>query len=120
MDQGRESDRRQNRLIPTCGSASNDGCDRALAMRPELILFDEPTSALDPELIAEVLQVMGALSDSGLTLVIVTHEKRFARRVADRVIFMDAGAIVEQGSPAEIFDTPREERLKDFLAHLKH
>jgi polar amino acid transport system ATP-binding protein len=93
---------------------------RALAMEPELILFDEPTSALDPELVAEVLQVMGQLAESGMTLLIVTHEMNFARKVADRVVFMDHGAIVEQGAPAELFSSPREPRLKDFLAHLQH
>jgi len=93
---------------------------RALAMQPELILFDEPTSALDPELVSEVLQVMSELSASGLTLLIVTHEMNFARQVANRVVFMDAGRIVEQGPPEAIFGAPREERLRDFLAHLQH
>jgi len=93
---------------------------RALAMEPELILFDEPTSALDPELVAEVLQVMEQLADSGMTLLIVTHEMNFARNVADRVVFMDHGAIVEQGPPEKLFSAPCEPRLKDFLAHFKH
>jgi polar amino acid transport system ATP-binding protein len=93
---------------------------RALAMKPELILFDEPTSALDPELVSEVLDVMRELSADGLTLLAVTHEMRFARQAADRVIFMDEGMIVEEGSPESIFDAPREERMKKFLGHLKH
>jgi polar amino acid transport system ATP-binding protein len=91
---------------------------RALAMRPEIILFDEPTSALDPELVGEVLDVMRDLSSQGMTLAAVTHEMRFARAAADRVIFMDAGLIVEEGTPEAIFDTPRHERTKRFLAHL--
>lgn len=91
---------------------------RALAMRPEIILFDEPTSALDPELVNEVLDVMRELSSQGMTLAVVTHEMRFARAAADRVVFMDAGLIVEEGVPAAIFDTPRHERTKKFLAHL--
>ena len=91
---------------------------RALAMRPEIILFDEPTSALDPELVGEVLDVMRELALGGMTLAAVTHEMRFARAVADRVIFMDAGSVVEEGSPNEIFDAPREERTRKFLAHL--
>jgi polar amino acid transport system ATP-binding protein len=93
---------------------------RALAMKPELILFDEPTSALDPELVSEVLDVMRELAADGLTLLAVTHEMRFARQAADRVVFMDEGGIVEEGSPEDIFDAPREERMKKFLAHLKH
>jgi polar amino acid transport system ATP-binding protein len=91
---------------------------RALAMRPEIILFDEPTSALDPELVGEVLDVMRDLSSQGMTLAAVTHEMRFARAAADRVIFMDAGLIVEEGTPEAIFDTPRHDRTKKFLAHL--
>jgi polar amino acid transport system ATP-binding protein len=91
---------------------------RALAMRPELMLFDEPTSALDPELVQEVLDVMGELAEGGMTMIIVTHEMRFARQAADRVIFMDGGAIVEQGTPDAVFDTPAEERTQRFLAHL--
>ncbi len=91
---------------------------RALAMRPELMLFDEPTSALDPELVQEVLDVMGELAQGGMTMIIVTHEMRFARQAADRVIFMDGGAIVEQGTPDALFDAPAEERTRRFLAHL--
>ena len=91
---------------------------RALAMRPEIILFDEPTSALDPELVGEVLDVMRELALQGMTLAAVTHEMRFARSAADRVLFMDAGLVVEEGTPGAIFDAPREERTKKFLAHL--
>ena len=91
---------------------------RALAMRPEIILFDEPTSALDPELVGEVLDVMRELALQGMTLAAVTHEMRFARAAADRVLFMDAGLIVEEGTPQAIFDAPREERTRRFLAHL--
>lgn len=91
---------------------------RALAMQPELILFDEPTSALDPELVGEVLDVMRDLAEQKLTLVAVTHEMRFARAAADRVLFMDEGSVVEQGPPHTIFDAPREERTRRFLAHL--
>ncbi|MGB5709286.1 MAG: amino acid ABC transporter ATP-binding protein [Arenicellales bacterium] len=88
---------------------------RALCMRPEIILFDEPTSALDPEMINEVLDVMIDLARDGMTMVCVTHEMGFARSVADRVIFMDAGEIVEQAEPAEFFDNPENERTKVFL-----
>ena len=88
---------------------------RALAIRPRLMLFDEPTSALDPELVGEVLQVMRRLADAGMTMVVVTHEVRFAREVADRVVFMDAGRVVESGPPAEVIDNPREERTRQFL-----
>ena len=88
---------------------------RALAMNPDIMLFDEPTSALDPEMVGEVLSVMQELAEGGMTMVIVTHEIGFAREVADRVVFMDEGLIVEQGSPEEVIDNPREERTKDFL-----
>ncbi len=91
---------------------------RALAMHPELILFDEPTSALDPELVGEVLDVMRELAEQKLTLVAVTHEMRFARAAADRVLFMDEGSVVEQGTPQRIFDSPSEDRTRRFLAHL--
>ena len=84
-------------------------------MDPELILFDEPTSALDPELVPEVLDVMQELADSGLTLLAVTHEMRFARAAADRVDYMDAGAIVEEGTPEAVFGAPREARTRKFL-----
>ena len=88
---------------------------RALSMEPEALLFDEPTSALDPEMVGEVLAVMRALAKSGLTMLIVTHEMAFARDVADRVVFMDDGVIVEQGPPAEIFTNPKHERTRVFL-----
>jgi polar amino acid transport system ATP-binding protein len=88
---------------------------RALAMDPHVMLFDEVTSALDPELVKEVLDVMRELAAEGMTMIVVTHELGFAREVAHRVVFMDAGVIVEQGRPAEVLDTPREERTKQFL-----
>ncbi len=88
---------------------------RALAMQPEVMLFDEPTSALDPEMVGEVLDVMRELADEGMTMIVVTHEMGFAREVADRVIFMADGAIVEEGTPSELFDHPKEERTKNFL-----
>ncbi|RCW76353.1 amino acid ABC transporter ATP-binding protein [Pseudorhodoferax soli] len=91
---------------------------RALAMRPELILFDEPTSALDPELVTEVVDVMRELAVGGMTMVVVTHEMRFARQTADRVIFMDGGLVIEQGPPEQIFDAPQAERTQRFLGHL--
>ncbi|MFE1438687.1 amino acid ABC transporter ATP-binding protein [Streptomyces sp. NPDC058739] len=89
---------------------------RALALRPGIILFDEPTSALDPELVGEVLAVIKDLATSGTTLVIVTHEIGFAREVADRIVFIDGGRIVEQGPPEQVLDHPRHERTRDFLA----
>ena len=89
---------------------------RGLAMDPDVLLFDEPTSALDPEMVGEVLAVMKDLAKSGMTMAIVTHEKGFAYEVADRVIFMDGGVIVEEGTPREIFDNTKEERTKDFLS----
>lgn len=89
---------------------------RALAMKPEIMLFDEPTSALDPEMVGEVLQVIKELAHKGMTMVIVTHEMGFAREVADRVLFMDEGLIVEQGSPDQIFGNPQNERTKNFLS----
>ena len=88
---------------------------RALALKPKVILFDEPTSALDPELVGEVLDVMKQLGREGMTMVVVTHEMGFAREVADRVIFMDEGVIMEEGTPEEIFTNPRHERTKSFL-----
>ena len=88
---------------------------RALAMEPKTILFDEPTSALDPELVGEVLQVMKQLAKDGMTMVVVTHEMGFAREVADRVLFMDGGVIAEEGTPEEIFQHPKSERLQQFL-----
>ena len=89
---------------------------RALAMQPHIMLFDEPTSALDPEMVGEVLDVMKGLTHGGMTLVIVTHEMGFAKEVADRVLFMDEGYIIEQGTPDEIFSHPKEERTKNFLS----
>ena len=89
---------------------------RALCMEPEVMLFDEPTSALDPEMVGEVLDVMKSLAKEGMTMVVVTHEMGFAKEVADRVIFMDEGTILEEGTPAEIFDNPKCERLQNFLA----
>ncbi|MFC8796299.1 amino acid ABC transporter ATP-binding protein [Promicromonospora sp. NPDC057138] len=91
---------------------------RALAMDPELMLFDEPTSALDPELVGEVLAVMQDLARSGMTMIVVTHEIGFARGVADHVVFMDDGVIVEAGPPLAVLDHPKEQRTRDFLAHV--
>ncbi|HWH09133.1 MAG TPA: ATP-binding cassette domain-containing protein, partial [Candidatus Thermoplasmatota archaeon] len=88
---------------------------RAIAMRPKAVLFDEPTSALDPELTGEVLRVMRELARSGMTMVVVTHEMGFAREVADRVVFMDAGRVVEEGPPAQVLVEPREPRTREFL-----
>lgn len=88
---------------------------RALCMNPEVILFDEPTSALDPEMVGEVLEVMKELASTGITMIVVTHEMNFARSVADRVIFMDDGIILEQGTPEEVFDNPKHERTKTFV-----
>ena len=88
---------------------------RALAMHPKVMLFDEPTSALDPEMVGEVLEVMKQLADEGMTMVVVTHEMGFAREVGSRVLFMDAGKIAEQGTPADVFDHPQSPRLQDFL-----
>ncbi|MDR2493434.1 MAG: amino acid ABC transporter ATP-binding protein [Coriobacteriales bacterium] len=91
---------------------------RALAMDPHVMLFDEATSALDPELVRGVLDVMRALAQAGMTMIVVTHEMGFARDVADRAIFMDEGAIVEEGTPEQLFDDPQHERTKDFLGHI--
>ena len=89
---------------------------RALAMQPHVMLFDEPTSALDPEMVGEVLEVMQKLAIDGMTMVIVTHEMGFAREVGDRILFMDGGVIVEQGTPEEVFGNPKHVRTKDFLS----
>lgn len=89
---------------------------RALCMEPEIMLFDEPTSALDPEIVGEVLDVMKQLAADGMTMVVVTHEMAFARQVSDRIVFMDDGVILEQGSPKEIFGNPREQRTREFLS----
>lgn len=91
---------------------------RALAMDPQIMLFDEPTSALDPEMIKEVLDVMTNLAKSGMTMLIVTHEMGFAKAAADKVIFMDAGEIIEEGTPADVFDHPQNPRTKTFLEHI--
>jgi ABC-type polar amino acid transport system ATPase subunit len=91
---------------------------RALCMQPKLMLFDEVTSALDPELVREVLDVMKQLARDGMTMIVVTHEMGFAREVADRVIFMDEGRIVEQGAPADIFDRPQQQRTREFLGKI--
>ncbi len=91
---------------------------RALAMQPKMLLFDEPTSALDPELVGDVLEVMKQLAADGMTMVVVTHEMGFARDVADRVVFMDKGYVVEEGTPGEIFNQPRNQRTKEFLARV--
>ena len=100
------------------GQQQRVGIARALAMEPEVILFDEPTSALDPELVGEVLAVIRRIAEEGITMIIVTHELGFAQDVASRVVFMDGGAIVEEGTPAELFARPKEERTKQFLRGL--
>ncbi|MDX8362001.1 amino acid ABC transporter ATP-binding protein [Cytobacillus sp. IB215316] len=97
------------------GQQQRVGIARALAMEPNVMLFDEPTSALDPEIVQEVLKVMKDLASEGMTMVVVTHEMRFAKEVADKVIFMDDGKIIESGKPEDIFSTPKEERTKQFL-----
>ena len=91
---------------------------RALTMNPKVILFDEPTSALDPEMVGEVLEVMKKLAKSGITMIVVTHEMGFAKEVADEIIFMDQGVIIEQGAPEQIFDNPQFERTKEFLKRI--
>jgi polar amino acid transport system ATP-binding protein len=91
---------------------------RALAMAPTLMLFDEPTSALDPELVGEVLEVMQGLAQDGMTMIVVTHEIGFAREVCDRVVFMDAGVVVEQGAPADVLLNPAHERTRAFLSRV--
>jgi ABC-type polar amino acid transport system ATPase subunit len=91
---------------------------RSLAMKPKVMLFDEPTSALDPEMIKEVLDTMKSLAQSGMTMIVVTHEMGFAREVADRVVFMSDGMIVEVGTPEHFFDNPREDRTKLFLSQI--
>lgn len=97
------------------GQQQRVGIARALAMEPKVMLFDEPTSALDPELVGEVLKVMKDLASEGMTMIVVTHEMRFAREAADEVIFMDQGVVVERNKPEEIFTNPKEERTKKFL-----
>ncbi len=91
---------------------------RALAMQPKIMLFDEPTSSLDPEMVGEVLAVMQALAEEGMTMAVVTHEMGFARRVADRVLFLDEGRLLESGTPAEVFAQPRHERTRQFLSRV--
>ena len=93
---------------------------RALAMQPDVLLFDEPTSALDPEMVGDVLDVMKRLAEDGMTMIVVTHEMGFAREVADRVIFMDGGFIVEEGAPEELFSKPSHERTQSFLNKVLH
>jgi glycine betaine/proline transport system ATP-binding protein len=100
------------------GQQQRVGIARALATRPQVVLFDEPTSALDPELVGEVLQVMQSLAAEGWTMVVVTHEMRFARQVADQVLFLDGGVVVEQGPPSEVLVEPREARTRQFLQRL--
>lgn len=112
-----KADEYPNRL--SGGQKQRVAIARALAMEPKIMLFDEPTSALDPELVGEVLTVMKQLAKEGMTMVVVTHEMGFAKEVADRVIFMDGGYIVEEGSPEAISENPQHERTKEFLGHLK-
>ncbi|GIO98499.1 arginine ABC transporter ATP-binding protein [Paenibacillus lautus] len=100
------------------GQQQRVGIARALALEPEVILFDEPTSALDPELVGEVLAVIRKIAKEGITMIVVTHEMGFARDVANHVVFMDEGVIVEQGTPSELFHHPREERTKQFLKRI--
>ena len=100
------------------GQQQRVGIARALAIRPRIVLFDEPTSALDPELVGEVLGVMKDLAADGWTMVVVTHEMRFAQQVADQVVFMDGGVVVERGAPAQVLAAPREERTQRFLRRL--
>ena len=113
----------QARKVPaqlSGGQQQRAAIARALAMHPKAILFDEPTSALDPEMIQEVLDVMTSLAKSGMTMVIVTHEMNFARNVADRIIFMNDGAILEEGAPDEFFAHPKTERAREFLASFRN
>lgn len=98
------------------GQQQRVGIARALAMEPEVMLFDEPTSALDPELVGEVLKVMKDLANEGMTMIVVTHEMRFAKEAADEVIFMDQGVIIERGKPDDIFTNPKQDRTKQFLS----
>ena len=102
------------------GQQQRVGIVRALALAPRILLFDEPTSSLDPELVGDVLRVMKDLATEGWTMIVVTHELEFARQVADEVLFLDGGVIVERGDPRVIFTAPREERTQQFLARLLH
>ncbi len=113
---GEHADKRPAQL--SGGQQQRVAIARSLAMKPELMLFDEPTSALDPELVTEVLEVMKGLARDRMTMIVVTHEMAFARQVADRVIFMDAGSFVEEAPPERLFASPKEERTKRFLSHL--
>ena len=101
------------------GQQQRVGIARAMALSPELLLFDEPTSALDPELVGDVLNVMRQLADTGQTMIIVTHEMQFAQEVADKVVFMADGVVVEAGTPSEVFDDPKQERTKQFLMQVR-
>jgi ABC-type polar amino acid transport system ATPase subunit len=112
-----KADEYPNRL--SGGQKQRVAIARALAMEPTIMLFDEPTSALDPELVGEVLSVMKQLAKEGMTMVVVTHEMGFAKEVADRVIFMDGGHIIEQGIPEDIFIHPKHDRTKEFLGHIR-
>jgi ABC-type polar amino acid transport system ATPase subunit len=112
-----KADEYPNRL--SGGQKQRVAIARALAMEPTVMLFDEPTSALDPELVGEVLAVMKQLAKEGMTMVVVTHEMGFAKEVADRVIFMDGGHIIEQGIPEDIFANPKHDRTKEFLGHIR-
>ena len=100
------------------GQQQRVGIARAVALKPEVILFDEPTSALDPELVGETLEVIKKVAKTGITMIVVTHEMSFAEDVADRVIFMDGGVVVEEGKPGEIFYKPKEERTRQFLSRI--
>jgi len=102
------------------GQKQRVGIARALAMEPDVLCFDEPTSALDPELTGEVLKVIQALADGGMTMIVVTHEMGFAREAADRVVFMDDGLIVEEGAPGDVLMNPKTQRMQDFLAQVLH
>ena len=102
------------------GQQQRIGIARAIAVKPDVILFDEPTSALDPELIGDVLAVMKELAKEGVTMIVVTHEMSFARDVANHVIFMDEGHIIEEGSPETFFTSPKEDRTKQFLTRILH
>ncbi|WP_102107112.1 amino acid ABC transporter ATP-binding protein [Oceaniglobus roseus] len=111
-----QADKRPGQL--SGGQQQRVAIARSLCMEPKVLLFDEPTSALDPEMIAEVLDVMIELAEEGMTMVVVTHEMGFARRVADQVVFMDGGEIVERGAPAELFEAPKTARCRDFLSRI--
>ena len=105
--------------MPVIRRAAAESCDcKALALNPSILFFDEPTSALDPELTGEILKVIRQLASENMTMVIVTHEMAFARDVADRVIFMDGGYIIEEGDPKEVIENPKEERTRQFLARV--